>query len=167
VTDERLKALSEDQLRGLAWRLEVLEGRREEADRFAWAVPGLTIAGQAFLLSIALDPGTRPLARLLAAVAGLVTLGATAHLLAKQAYNFDVFEAVIERDRKRLGLPGVQMDALVVNPASPPANTSYRRRRWSDRRTLRHWLVVRFKAMFVWAIALLSWLASTSGSSFT
>jgi hypothetical protein len=30
----------------------VVEGRREQAEAFAWAVPGLAIAGQAFLLAI-------------------------------------------------------------------------------------------------------------------
>src|SRR4051794_5208487 len=120
---KELAPLSENDRRGLEWRLDILERRREEADHFAWAVPGLIIAAQAFLLSIALNPTTQPLGRLLAALAGLVTLGATAHLLAKQAYNFDVYEAVIERDRQLLNLPGVQMDGLVDDPSSLPNNT--------------------------------------------
>ena len=111
-------------------------------------MPGLVIAAQAFLLSIALDPSTQPLGRLISSLAGLVTLLATAHLMAKQAYNFDVFEAVIERDRKLLGLPGVQMDALTRNPGFPE-NTNYMRRRWSSEHLWRHRLVVRTKAMSV------------------
>jgi hypothetical protein len=118
-------------------------------------VPGLVIAAQAFLLSIALDPNTQPLGRLLSSLAGFVTLLATAHLMAKQAYNFDVFEAVIERDRKRLNLPGVQMDSLTVNPGSFPENTNFRRRRWSDRSLWRHRLIVRMKALRVWAFTFL------------
>jgi hypothetical protein len=117
--------------------LQTIESRRRQAESFAWTVPGLAIAGQAFLQSIAL---------------------ASSHLLAKQVYNFDVFEAVIERERKRLGLPGVQMDALRGTPdsfpASFPENTSYVKRRWWCKRLLRHWFAVRWKVVYVWAIAL-------------
>jgi hypothetical protein len=114
------KRFSDDELRGFKWRLDVLEGRREESDRFAWAVPALVIAAQAFLLSVALNPTTQPFGRLVASLAGVITLGATTHLMAKQVYNFDVYEAVIERDRKLLEFPSVQMDALVINPKSFP-----------------------------------------------
>lgn len=138
--------------------LETTESRRRQADSFAWTVPGLAIAGQAFLLSIALAPDTEPLGRLLASLAGLVALIASGHLMAKQVYNFDVFEAVIERERKNLSLPGVQMDALRGEPdsfpASFPENTSYVKRKWWRKRLLRHWFAVRWKAVFVWAIAL-------------
>jgi len=135
--------------------LATAESRRRQADSFAWTVPGLAIAGQAFLLSIALAPNTEPLARFLASLAGLVALIASSHLLAKQVYNFDV---VIERERKRLGLPGVQMDGLRGEPDSfPPSfptNTSYVKRRWWSNRLVRHWFAVRWKAVFVWGIAL-------------
>jgi hypothetical protein len=43
-----------------------------------------------------------------------------------------VFEAMTERDRELLVLPGVQMDALTEDPESLPANTNYRKRRWAD-----------------------------------
>ena len=139
------------------WRLEIMERRREQADSFAWSVPGLAIAGQAFLLSIALAPNTAPLGRLLAAFAGFVALLATAHLMAKQVHNFDVYEAVIERDRKLLGRPGVQMDAL--DPQSFPANTSYVRRRWSNPRWPQHWVVAELKSVRVWLVTLVALLA--------
>jgi hypothetical protein len=151
--DEQLETLSDEDRQGLTWRLDVLERRREESDRFAWAVPGLVIAAQAFLLSVALNANTHPFGRLLAAGAGLVTLLATAHLMAKQVHHFDVFEAVIERDRERLGLPGVQMDALTLDPQPPfPENTSYMKRGWW--KGWRRVLVVDRKAVAVWAITL-------------
>jgi hypothetical protein len=135
---------------GLTWRLQVLEARREEATRFAWAVPGLVIAAQAFLFTIALSPNTHPYARLISSAAGLLAVLATGHLMAKQVYNFDVYEAVIERDRKVLGLPGVQMDALTDDPDSLPENTNYRKRRWSSEELWRHRLVVQVKTVKVW-----------------
>jgi hypothetical protein len=145
------KRLDDDEAAGFKWRLDVLEGRREESDRFAWAVPALVIAAQAFLLSVGLNPNTQPLGRLVASLAGLITLAATAHLMAKQVYNFDVYEAVIERDRKLLRLPSVQMDALICNPQSFPENTNYRKRNsWKSWR--RH-LIVSRKAVTVWAWA--------------
>ncbi len=147
------KRLDDDEARGLKWRLEVLEARREESDRFAWAVPGLVIAAQAFLLSVALNPNTQPFGRLVASFAGFVTVVATAHLMAKQVHHFDVYEAVIERDRKLLDLPGLQMDALTGNPESLPENTSYRKRRWWE--GWRRRLIVNRKAVEVWAWTLM------------
>ena len=89
--------------------LAALEARRHQADGFAWAVPGLAIAAQAFLLSIALDPSTSPTGRLMAAIAGGMALLGSMHLLVKQNYHFDLYEAVIERERKALGLHSVQL----------------------------------------------------------
>ena len=89
--------------------LATLEARRHQADGFAWAVPGLAIAAQAFLLSIALDPSTSPTGRLMAAIAGGMALLGSMHLLVKQNYHFDLYEAVIERERKALGLHSVQL----------------------------------------------------------
>ena len=91
------------------WRLDVIERRRAQADSFTWAVPGIAIAAQAFLLSIALNASTEPLGRLIAAAAGLSAVLALGHLLFKQVYLFDLYEALIERERRSydLNLPGV------------------------------------------------------------
>ena len=143
----------------LRWRLNVIEARRNHAEGLAWTVPGLAIAGQAFLLLIALNPGTSSLGRLLASGAGLVALLACGHQAAKQVYNFDVYEAVTERDRKWVGLPSTQMDGLTADPDSFPLNTTYVQRRWSDRCLRRHKYVVKLRAVKVWAMALLALLA--------
>jgi hypothetical protein len=144
----------------LKWRLEIVEGRRNHYDSYAWAVPGLALAAQAFLLQIALDPAVTPLARMLASLAGLVALLASAQLFAKHCYNFDLYEAVIERDRLRLAspLPSLQKSILTTERVFP-SNTSYAERRWAEPYLWRHRLVVRLKSVTVWGIALVALLA--------
>ena len=126
--------------------LDTLEARRHQADSFAWAVPGLAIAAQAFLLSIALDPSTEPLGRLVAAAAGVVALLGAMHLLVKQTFHFDLYEAVIERERKALNLDSVQLDGLLDGPF--PNNTQFVRDGWQTRPLL-IW-AVGLKARRVW-----------------
>jgi hypothetical protein len=91
------------------WR-DYLEERRGQVEHFTWAVPGLAVAGQAFPLSIVLRPEVTSLARLIAALAGVVAAVATFHLYAKQIYLFDLYEGAIEAERQRLGQRGLQLD---------------------------------------------------------
>jgi hypothetical protein len=82
--------------------LDVAESRRATADQFAWTVPGLAVTAEAFLLSIALNESTEPAGRLVAVIAGsLIVLGAL-HFIEKQSHNFDLYDALIERQRMRL-----------------------------------------------------------------
>jgi hypothetical protein len=136
---------------GLLWRLEVIEKRREQADAFTWAVPGLAVAAQAFLLSIVLRGDVTSLARLLASLAGLIAALAAMHLYAKDVYTFDIYEAVIEAERKQLGLPGVQLDAL--RKITFPDNTQYVKRGWATKWWRQH-LIVRRPAATVWLVSL-------------
>src|SRR4051794_38552756 len=48
------------------------EGRRQVFEQMMWQVPALGLTAQAFLLTIALDPGSTPLARGIAAPPGFV-----------------------------------------------------------------------------------------------
>lgn len=50
---------------------------------------------------------------MVACFAGIVILVAALQFLAKHAFNFRVYEAVIERSRDKLGLPPVTMRQLV------------------------------------------------------
>lgn len=93
--------------------VDVMETRRMESDRFAWAVPTVAIASQAFLLTIALDGDASAPRRFIAASAALVTLAGAAHLFWKQAFGFALYEAVIKRERKALGLPRVDRNSLL------------------------------------------------------
>jgi hypothetical protein len=63
--------------------------------------PGVAIAAEAFLLTIALGADTKPLGRLLAARAGTLVVVGTLHFLSKQAVFFQMYDTVIERQRRR------------------------------------------------------------------
>jgi hypothetical protein len=138
------------------WRLSVVEGRREQAEAFTWAVPGLAIAGQAFLLAIVLGTDVTHQARIVAASAGLVASLAAAHLYAKQVFLFDLYEGFIERQRRTLGLPGVQTDQL--REGGFPPNTMYVKRGW-ETSWWRQRFIVKIRAGTVWAIVLLTFAA--------
>ena len=130
------------------WR-ELIEERRGQAESFTWSVPGLAVAGQAFILSISLSPDVTETARLLASTAGVTAAIATLHFgYAKQVYLFDLYEGAIETERQRLRQPGLQLDEL--RAMDHPENTSYRKRKWEERRWLRL-LVVKPKAGVVWS----------------
>lgn len=94
-------------------RLREAEARIRQAETFAWTVPGLAIAAEAFLLAVALNPGVKAWAQLAAALAGTAVLVAALHFLGKHRFNFVVYEAVIERSRDELDLPLVAMSELV------------------------------------------------------
>lgn len=93
--------------------LEEANGRIRQSETFAWAVPGLAIAAEAFLLGAALSRNTTPRQQAVACFAGILTLVAALQFLAKHAFNFRVYEAVMERSREKLGLPLVTMRQLV------------------------------------------------------
>jgi hypothetical protein len=163
--------------------VDLLEHRRSQADNFAWTVPGLAIAGQAFLLTISLDPSTRTLGRFLAAVAGLILLVATTHFLLKQAFNFDMYEAVIEFERRRLGLPLLMRDELIssrefdarwlladrrwskaitVAKGSPVRDRGRMAAAWREHRPWPWWresLVYKRRALDWWVFALVGFMA--------
>ena len=107
--------------------LLVAESRRAQSDTFAWTVPGLATAAEAFVLTIALAPSTAPLGRLTAAVAGGLALFGAFHFINKQSYNFDLYDALIERQRQRLGR--MSMYRETIERLDLPEHTSLKRRR--------------------------------------
>jgi hypothetical protein len=138
------------------WRLEIIEGRRAQVEAFTWSIPGLAIAGQAFLLTIALSSDVTSVARLLAALAGFTAAVAATHLYGKQIYLFDLYEAVMEKERKELRLPGVQLDALLKGHF--PENTLYMKRGWANKRSWRHRVIVSQRSAVVWFLALIGFV---------
>jgi hypothetical protein len=122
--------------------LDVAEARRSLADNFAWTVPGLAVAAEAFLLSIALDASTRPAGRIVGVAAGgLIVLGAL-HFIEKQSYNFDLYDALIERQRKRLGRMSLHREA--IESLDLPRWTQLKRRRE------RGWFAKHLGAVSLW-----------------
>lgn len=57
--------------------------RRNQFDSLLWQVPALSLAGQAFLFSVALAPDARILARVVACLLSLTITGLTLHLFAR------------------------------------------------------------------------------------
>jgi hypothetical protein len=65
-------------------RLELLERRRLEIDATLWQIPGLTVAGQAFLLQVLVSKETSHETAKLAAAAGILATVATGLALGHQ-----------------------------------------------------------------------------------
>jgi hypothetical protein len=78
-------------------RLELLERRRLQVDATLWQIPGLTVAGQAFLLQVLVNDKTSHATAWLAASAGILATAATGLALGHQVaserrLNLDVAE---------------------------------------------------------------------------
>jgi hypothetical protein len=140
--------------------LRAIEQRRSQSENFTWAVPLVVLTGEAFLLTIGLGRDTSPTARLVIGVAGSAAILACWHFLLKQVYYFDLFEAVIERQRMELGYRSVSLDAL--RALDFPDKTLYQQRRWVDR-PWRQRLVVRRKTVNVWSLTLAIFLSINVG----
>jgi hypothetical protein len=145
--------------------LEAAEARMRQAETFAWAVPALALTAQALLLTVAFGHSTTPTGRVFASLTGVVTLLAALHLLGKHTFNFDMYEAVIEREREKLELPGVSRKQLLATAKSFPPKSGFRERDWMALEPSEHWLrrlwvntrkrlVVDVKAVVVWGLAL-------------
>jgi hypothetical protein len=152
--------------------------RIQQSAAFAWTVPGLAIAAESFLLGAALSTNATPKHQILACGAGIVILLAALHFLLKHAFNFRVYEAVMERSRKELGLPFVSMRQLVGSTTpdketeseqdrieairhSFPAHVELVRRGWLDPharwwRGARNYAARRVRAELVWSAAIIA-----------
>lgn len=157
--------------------LDEANARIRQAETFAWAVPSLAIAAESFLLVAALSAGATPRHQMTASFAGIVILVAALQFLAKHAFNFRVYEAVIERARKELNLPFVAMGKLVGSPTpenederereridaireSFPGHVELIRREWLEPkpqrwRWARNGFARRLRSVQVWGIAIL------------
>lgn len=122
------------------------------------------------MLTIAFSRTTHPWPRLWVAVAGLATLAAAAHFLGKHSFNFDLFEAVIERERLKLGYDRIGRHYLLADIDSFPEDTLLRQRGWTRHTTepgyphgtlyrgwmhIRNPVIVQWKAIWIWGGALL------------
>jgi hypothetical protein len=119
------------------------------SDALAWAVPGLAVAAEAFLLTVALAPNTQPAGRLGAAIAGVLVLAASLHLMWKQMFNFHLVDANINYQRQLLGLMGLRRDDLLRDVNSFPRDENLRSKGYLER-PLRRRLVVYWRANSVW-----------------
>ena len=86
---------------------EMLTVRSVGTNGAQWQVPGLAIAAQAFLLTIALDPANARWPRFAAALMGLLTTYMSLQLLRRHRHYYQVDKAEIDRlsASDRLELP--------------------------------------------------------------
>lgn len=98
VEAESLLAHSDD-------RVNALEGT-------VWTIPGLSVTGQALLLSIALNPASSNWGRLLTAALAFVVALATCLLLARTLDYYKLHRRVAANARKNLKLPAVDAKDL-------------------------------------------------------
>ena len=99
----------EDQL----LRIEHLERRRASIDQSMWQAPTLTIAAQAFLLTVLASPNLETCARVAVLLAGVVAVGGAVRSLLRQRWLEVHFSNEIARRMKEL-----QIDD--VNPPEAP-----------------------------------------------
>jgi hypothetical protein len=95
-----------------------MDDRRSSADNFAWAVPAVIVASQAFLVPFALDRENSPGRRAFAVGAALVLTLAAYHFFRKQMFAIQLFEEVGMRQREALELFQVDRDSLLTDAKS-------------------------------------------------
>ncbi len=143
--------------------IQAVEARMRQSETFTCTVPGLAVTAQAILLSVALSPTTSEREKVFAGFVALLTLLPSMQFLGKHTFNFDMFEAVAEREREKIGLPRITRSVMLDEEglAAVPLNTLLRQREWlvkhpSGRgwRRFRNHAVVRWKAVVVWSVAL-------------
>jgi hypothetical protein len=82
---------------------QFVESRRQEFDAMIWQVPGLSVAAQAFLYLVALNPAASSWVRIFAGVLGIVAALATVQLLVKHRYHEETYAETIDASRTARG----------------------------------------------------------------
>lgn len=92
-----------------------MDDRRSSSDKFAWAVPTVIVASQAFLIPFALDSGIEPARRAFATVAAFILSLAAGHFFLKQMFAIHLCEEVAQRERAALELSQVDRNSLLAD----------------------------------------------------
>lgn len=145
--------------------LQMAENRRGRTDAMMWQVPALALTAEAFLLSISLGPDARGLARMLAAAAGMLVVGASLQLMYKHRYHEILYAEWLAEVEEQLGLPRLHhplaAEALAFGSLGHDwgENAENPRRRTRLARAVRRRVVDDQSSVHVWRAALLSLLA--------
>ncbi len=99
---------------------QVITARRLAYDSMMWQSPGLGLTAQAFLMTIALSPDTKAVARLLAAILGLAVALLSIQLMSKHRYLESIDSRLAEELETRLGI----QDKLGMKPHASAAARS-------------------------------------------
>jgi hypothetical protein len=85
------------------WDVRLNEQRRASSEQALWGVPGISVAAQAFLLSIGLGSDASAAAQLIAGLLGLVTSLGTAFVIAGQGSRLQIMRLWISQQRPEMG----------------------------------------------------------------
>ena len=77
-------------------KVQLVEQRRQAMEQELWSIPAISIAAQAFLFTTGLAADTRPAARLILGVIGLVTALGTLLAILRQAGRVDIGDQWME-----------------------------------------------------------------------
>ncbi|MDX2025380.1 MAG: hypothetical protein SFU54_03365 [Microcella sp.] len=127
----------------------VVAARRLALDGLMWQVPSLSLAAQAFLLTVSLNVAIEPVSRLVAAIIGVVVTAASAQLMVKHRRHELIDRLLLEKMEASLGLPKVHS-----SPAVLAAGLGMARANWFVRiRSFAVWLAMLILLGFVSAAA--------------
>lgn len=144
-------AVDEAQAREL---LPLIEERRRSTVELIYESPALSLAAQAFLFVVALDPDTSGLGRLIAAVVGATAAAATALAILKHNYTEEMYGSVVDHCQDVLGGPRLHRKELEALARAHDANPYFNR--WMSKRWRRR--VLRLSATDFWIATLLLYL---------
>ena len=107
---ERVRALDPDVAAVL---YQTMETKRQTHDQMMWQTPGLGLVAQSFLLVVALGPGSSWMARLLAAVLGVIAALSSIQLLLKHRKHEETDSFWLEQFARARDWPGASPKRVV------------------------------------------------------
>ena len=107
------------------WQVRLVEQRRQGREQELWSIPTISIAAQAFLFTTGLAPDTRPAARIIVAVIGLLTAVGTWLAVLRQGARVYIAEQWMEEIHNAPSVWALK-EQLIANRKSrhEPENTS-------------------------------------------
>jgi hypothetical protein len=81
-----------------------VESRRQALDALIWQVPPLSVAAQAFLYIVALNPGSSDGVQIFVGAIGFVAASAAFHLLLKHRFHEESYAQTIDASRRARGV---------------------------------------------------------------
>lgn len=91
----------------------MVESRRISYEQMEWQTPALSLTAQAFLLTIALDPGVRPAGRFIASLLGLAVAVAVLQIFLKHRYHEELCSHWVDRKLGEDAREGIRPEALI------------------------------------------------------
>jgi hypothetical protein len=151
----------------LANKFNVLHDRKRHFDNLFWQIPALSLGGQAFLLSIALNSASSPAAKVLSAMLGIfiafVSLGSFSRI---RLYEFTVTNMLNETEEELYGYRFTDTSSEEWNRSLEKTLEQLkptRRKKDSDKNApISNWLFARLhplKSYGIWVLTLMLFIS--------